>query len=987
MLYSGMEAIIRDNDGKSMQPSYCMAIGIPVLVASTTGMSDDESGNQKAAHVLQACGVGPQKQQQPKSYAIGAAPAFWLGWDGGMVLVRLTLLRFSTTFKSSAGCRFTIVCVLRSEFSRASLRVFRAPVSKRQCDVFFSVGTPSLMFGNPPAARPDPSTRRHSEPATNEPPGGQEELTPLSDIDYHFQQIGCLGHGGFGSVFLAKKQSGRRVALKFIALDPNNHDNNDDRKEMLRREFDTVLRLECTRSSEGLAIIYFEDWFIGDNYACIVMQNADGGTLAEEILAKHQALDQGQGKPYTERRIASYAFQLSSALQHAHSRGVAHQDIKSSNILIDRTGGGKLLLADFGSAVSSGRDAAHITEIYAPPELLRARSQADFSGLDPTKVDVYGLGCVLFELLCCKKLVDLTTEQTLAEYIVANNSAEAALALPCIQLPFLPEMIPPARPQKQTIGYTRVLKSIVTNLLQQCPSTRSTSLALQTFLKKDPASPLLQDYLPAAQPPQPGAPVTVDNIQLGMFVQRGPHWVDGDSDGGINSVGVVVKLDSDAGYTEVAFPLQNPTALIFRIGAGNKFELAVGPPPGTDIPCGTYQAKTCGILDGVDPFRFAVGQSIGTNCMVVGAAKQSNRVFVAPTAKIAVSAPAFTHHQPLEPPPLLPKKALPEPDNWQPGTNTMPEVIDALERQRVLDAFFSENSGMGAQDYEVLSIQRIQNAALWRSFADTRESVAAENWGIANEKRLFMGTGQHSPAELLLQSSPLEFFTKCIVPTDSDTSLCFTAKATFADQYCHRPNGFMGVHARQVVLSRVALGRTKPWVRPLNPLPSHSVNYHSELVRPSSENVADLVRVTSSTQAYPEYIISYRQASQHPGRPLLRARRPERRQMAPFPPRVNLNSAARPTTAATPTAPPSTPTPTTPPPRSSSTPQTPRSSTKSCVVCMENDVSVVLVPCGHPCLCKECATFQGLMRLRNKCPECRNFITRAMRMYGRVVED
>lgn len=51
-----------------------------------------------------------------------------------------------------------------------------------------------------------------------------------------------------------------------------------------------------------------------------------------------------------------------------------------------------------------------------------------------------------------------------------------------------------------------------------------------------------------------------------------------------------------------------------------------------------------------------------------------------------------------------------------------------------------------------------------------------------------------------------------------------------------------------------------------------------------------------------------------------------------------------------------------------------------CIVCMDKKYEVVLVPCGHYCLCKECATH--LQKLKSNCPLCRQkinmFATRDM---------
>ena len=64
-----------------------------------------------------------------------------------------------------------------------------------------------------------------------------------------------------------------------------------------------------------------------------------------------------------------------------------------------------------------------------------------------------------------------------------------------------------------------------------------------------------------------------------------------------------------------------------------------------------------------------------------------------------------------------------------------------------------------------------------------------------------------------------------------------------------------------------------------------------------------------------------------------------------------------------------------------------RSSTKKCVVCLEKNVSRVIVPCGHPCLCDDCGTSSGLERMGWNCPECRGEVQDAIRFFGRVVND
>lgn len=61
--------------------------------------------------------------------------------------------------------------------------------------------------------------------------------------------------------------------------------------------------------------------------------------------------------------------------------------------------------------------------------------------------------------------------------------------------------------------------------------------------------------------------------------------------------------------------------------------------------------------------------------------------------------------------------------------------------------------------------------------------------------------------------------------------------------------------------------------------------------------------------------------------------------------------------------------------------------TKQCVICMARPVSRVLVPCGHPCLCDQCARADTLDKLQWKCPECRTKSTQIVRFFGRVAFD
>ena len=77
----------------------------------------------------------------------------------------------------------------------------------------------------------------------------------------------------------------------------------------------------------------------GTTTACILMEYVSGGSL-HAAVREFGAL--------SEDVIAKYTGQVLSALEHMHSKGVVHGDVKGANILLTNTGVAKL--ADFGCA-------------------------------------------------------------------------------------------------------------------------------------------------------------------------------------------------------------------------------------------------------------------------------------------------------------------------------------------------------------------------------------------------------------------------------------------------------------------------------------------------------------------------------------------------------------------------------------------------------------------------------------------------------------
>lgn len=122
--------------------------------------------------------------------------------------------------------------------------------------------------------------------------------------------------------------------------------------------------------------------------------------LAMEWLNGETLEDRLQQGPITIPDVLRVARRIGEALDAAHSRGVIHRDIKPANIFLPDSDLSKIKLLDFGiarrvfepSAMRLTQSGSAIgTAMYMAPE--QAKGASDIDG----RVDIYALGCVLFE--------------------------------------------------------------------------------------------------------------------------------------------------------------------------------------------------------------------------------------------------------------------------------------------------------------------------------------------------------------------------------------------------------------------------------------------------------------------------------------------------------------------------------------------------------------------------------------------------------------
>jgi serine/threonine protein kinase len=221
-----------------------------------------------------------------------------------------------------------------------------------------------------------------------------------------------LGVGKHCQIWEAvESQSVSPVAVKVI--DPEMA-HSKDQSQLLEHE------LAVSKQFAHPGLIRIKEFFSDNDLPRLVMESFPHPNLKQRL-----ADGTGQIAPYLHK----IAMEIAMALEHMHSRGWVHRDIKPDNVLLDRSGRVKVI--DFAISTRKpnllrswlGGQQAQGSPSYIAPEQIRGRCV-------DRRADIYSLGCTFFELVTGQVPYSASTENDLLNKHISAPVPTVRTAVP-----------------------------------------------------------------------------------------------------------------------------------------------------------------------------------------------------------------------------------------------------------------------------------------------------------------------------------------------------------------------------------------------------------------------------------------------------------------------------------------------------------------------------------------------------------------------------
>ncbi len=197
-------------------------------------------------------------------------------------------------------------------------------------------------------------------------------------LDNRYEILEVIGTGGMAVVYKARcHRLNRLVAIKILK-------DEYARDEEFRRRFHAEGEAVAMLSHPNIVQVY--DVSSTDTAHFIVMELVDGISLKQYMEAKGVL---------NWKETLHFGMQIAKGLEHAHSRGIVHRDIKPHNVMVLKNGSVKVM--DFGIARVMNKSNTLTKEAlgsvhYISPEQAKG-------GHTDNRSDIYSLGVVMYEMM------------------------------------------------------------------------------------------------------------------------------------------------------------------------------------------------------------------------------------------------------------------------------------------------------------------------------------------------------------------------------------------------------------------------------------------------------------------------------------------------------------------------------------------------------------------------------------------------------------
>ena len=197
-------------------------------------------------------------------------------------------------------------------------------------------------------------------------------------LDNRYEILEVIGTGGMAVVYKARCHRLNRLVAVKILKDEYSQD------EEFRRRFHAEGQAVAMLSHPNIVSVYDVSTSAEADY--IVMELVDGISL-KQYMEKKGVLNW--------KETLHFSMQIAKALEHAHSRGIVHRDIKPHNVMVLKNGSVKV--TDFGIARIMSKGNTLTKEALGSVHYI-SPEQAKGSRVD-NRSDLYSLGVVMYEMM------------------------------------------------------------------------------------------------------------------------------------------------------------------------------------------------------------------------------------------------------------------------------------------------------------------------------------------------------------------------------------------------------------------------------------------------------------------------------------------------------------------------------------------------------------------------------------------------------------